>query len=103
MLGVRFLILILALFSLMGCGNSKAAMAELAKMGVPYNEKAFIESAKQGNAAALGLFIDAGMNPETRTTDGQTALMVATLAEQTEAVKVLIAKGADVNAKDKFK
>lgn len=85
------------------CGKStEAARLKLAQLNIPSTEQAFIENARQGNNAALSLFLEAGMSAETRTYDGQSALLVAALANQTEAVKLLLDKGADANAQDKF-
>src|SRR5262245_53044650 len=96
-------LLLLLIFSFTGCGKSaSAARQELAQMNIPFTEMDFIENARQGNSTAVGLFIDAGMNLEARDSVGQTALMTATLANQPETVKVLLAKGADPDAKDKF-
>jgi ankyrin repeat protein len=88
--------------SFAGCGRAaEAARVELAQMNVPYTETAYIESARQGDTATLTLFLKAGMSPEAKTYDGQSALLVATLANQADAVKLLLAKGAGPNAQDK--
>src|SRR5262245_37365664 len=90
------------LVALAGCGKSqKSARAELAQMNIAYTDMAFIESAREGNATAVALFIDAGMNPDTKTSAGQSALEAAVLANQVNTVKVLLDKGADVNTKNK--
>ncbi|HEU4387972.1 MAG TPA: ankyrin repeat domain-containing protein [Blastocatellia bacterium] len=91
------------ILSFTGCGRSSdSARFELAQMNIPYTETDFIESARQGNSTAVGLFIDAGINLEARDRVGQTALMSATLANQLETINVLLAKRADPNAKDKY-
>jgi len=100
----RALLLLLVLsVALNGCGQRReAARLELAQMNIPFTERAFLQTAWTGNAPAVELFLAAGMNPEARTFEGQTALMLATLSSRTDTVKTLLAKGADVNARDKF-
>ena len=64
-------IALLLLVALAGCGRSQdAARAQLAQMNIAYSEKAFIESARDGNATAVALFIDAGMHSDTKTNVG---------------------------------
>jgi hypothetical protein len=88
---------------LAGCGKgSDRAQLELAQMNIAYTEPDFIKSAREGNAAAVSLFLDAGMNIEAKTKEGQTALMVAALEDHAETVKILLENGADVNAKNRF-
>ena len=89
------------LVTLAGCAkNRDAARAELAQMNIAYTDKNFIEKAREGNATAVALFIDAGINPDTKNNAGQSALEAAVLANQVDTVKVLLDKGADVNAKN---
>lgn len=83
-------------------GNSSQAREELARLNVEYSDANFIENARQGNADVVHHFLDAGMNTEVKTREGQTALMVAALANQPEVVKVLLEHGADVDAKNKY-
>lgn len=98
--GLLFLLLLAALT---GCGKSESvARNELAQMNIVYSDASFIEQASQGNAGAVSLFMDAGINPEARNNEGQTALMAATLSNHVETVKVLLEKGANVNAANKF-
>jgi len=74
-----------------------------------------MRAAKNGDAAAIRLLLEHGADPNARQKNGTTALMLAaglgrgtgaftkdyaTEAELLEAVKVLIAAGADVNAVD---
>jgi len=88
---------------LTGCAKSgDAARMQLAQMNIPFTEMDLIENARQGNSAAVALFIDAGMNLEARDRVGQTPLMAATLGNQLETVKVLLARKADPNAHDKY-
>ena len=57
------------------------------------------EAAASGNAAMIEALLNAGADPNTRTTaDGETVLMTAARAGNVEAVKMLLSHGADVNA-----
>lgn len=55
------------------------------------------EAAEAGDAAALGAFVDAGV-PVDAKDDGWTALQLSAQKGHTEAVSLLLDKGADVNA-----
>ena len=61
-----------------------------------------IENARDGNADVVKHFLAAGMDPEVRTKDGQTPLIVAALENKLEVAKLLLEHGADVNAKNKY-
>ena len=89
---------------LTGCGKGKdQARLYLAQLNVPFTEQAFIENARQGNTAAVELFLKAGMDSEIKTTEGQTPMLAATLANKFDVVKVLAENGGDINAIKKFK
>lgn len=98
----RGLLLLTFVIALSACSKQEEAQAELARQGIDYNETKFIESARDGNAEAVKLFLDGGMNTEVKTRDGQTPLMVAALANKADVVKLLLDRGADVNAKNKY-
>src|SRR5688572_30504831 len=99
----RSLIILLILpIAFTGCNKSEKAQQELARSNINYTESDFIENARQGNVDAVKLFLDAGMNTEVKTRDGQTPLMVAALGNQIDVVKLLLENGADVNARNKF-
>lgn len=67
---IFLLVFALAIFST-SCGKrADAARLELAQMEIPFTEMAFIDSARQGNASAVGLFLDAGISVEAKTYDG---------------------------------
>ena len=53
-----------------------------------------------GSADAVRALLAAGVDADSRTDEGFTALMHAASFGQTESVRVLLAAGADVNAED---
>ena len=58
----------------------------------------FFEAAKRGDLPAVERFIANGADVNVKTTDGITALMIASLNGHKEVVQSLLIKGADVNA-----
>jgi hypothetical protein len=63
---------------------------------------ALAEAARKGDAAAVTKLLDAGVDVNTKFRYGATALSYACDHGHLEVVKVLIARGADVNVKDTF-
>src|SRR5207248_3668003 len=51
--------------------------------------------------ALVELFLDAGADPNTTMRGGETALMTAARTGKSGPVKLLLARGADVNAKER--
>ena len=56
-----------------------------------------------GNAAVLAALLDGGADVESSNSDGQTALMVVARGGNTAAAKLLIERGANVNAREQRK
>jgi ankyrin repeat protein len=56
-----------------------------------------------GNAALIGRLLDAGADPNTVLPDGETVLMTAARTGTVDAVKVLLARGANVDAREPSK
>jgi ankyrin repeat protein len=66
------------------------------------DEVSFIEAARKGDSDAVKRFFEAGMDAnlvDQRDEELSTVLMVAAMAGQTETMKVLLARGAAVNAR----
>jgi N-acyl-D-amino-acid deacylase len=95
--------------SLMGSAWAAAAMLEAipAKAGTaspapssalaPADQGEWVAIALNGSAADLKRLLDAGLNPNSKTAEGTTALMLA--ARDLEKVRLLVERGADVNAR----
>ena len=84
---MKYLITTIAAVVLLGCGES-----------VP---KILIhQAAYDGNIEAVKQHLDAGTDVNARAGEGETPLNLAALMGHKEIVGLLIAKGADVNAKD---
>jgi len=92
------------------CWAAMALMLALPKTATPSNPEApanlspaglkpWMEMALFGTAAELKAQLDAGLDPNSKTPEGTTLLMMA--APDAEKVKLLIDRGADVRAKAK--
>ncbi len=93
----------LLLLFLSACGSSSEDHREtLLELGVIWEDKVFLEQAKEGDLAVLRLFLKGGMDLETRDSSGATVLMYAALNGHVEAASFLIEEGAHVNAQDKL-
>src|SRR5699024_10072092 len=77
------------------------ARRELAANNYAFDEQVFLERVRERDAAAVELFIAAGMNPNAKDKDGVTALMRAAFNDQVEIVRLLLDRGAELNATDK--
>ncbi|NOY71622.1 MAG: hypothetical protein GXP14_04485 [Gammaproteobacteria bacterium] len=60
-------------------------------------DAALIKAARMGDIEKIETLIDQGTNPDVKNRGGMTPLLAATFNNQLGAVKILIAKGADVN------
>jgi ankyrin repeat protein len=61
---------------------------------------AIVRAAEQGNSAAVALMLDLGFSLETRGDGGATALHVAAHSGSADSVRLLLNRGADVEAHD---
>jgi ankyrin repeat protein len=92
------LLLMLLILSLSACADpAKEAQAKLDSMKLPYSGDSFIYKAAMGDAAAVQLFLTAGMDPNVKDNQGHTPLIAAAGAGRSEVVKLLLDKGADLN------
>lgn len=62
----------------------------------------FFAAARKGDAAAVKALLDKGVNVNAKTRYGATALSYACDRANVDLVKLLVERGADVNAKDTF-
>ncbi|HET9831495.1 MAG TPA: ankyrin repeat domain-containing protein [Vicinamibacterales bacterium] len=77
--------------------SQESARAALTNLSLEFTPHAFVERAKQGDAGAVRLFIAAGMNPNAKDDESNTALMYAIGERRTEIIKALLTAKADVN------
>ena len=85
------------LLSIVPKQSPEEARAALGRMSLEYTPEAFLESAKTGDLTAIKLFLAAGMDPNAKDDEGDTALMYAAYQGNTKAVAALLGGGADVN------
>src|SRR4030067_541105 len=86
---------IFLLFVVSTCGTTpdKARM-DLERRDVPYDGDAFVRKSGEGDAEAVKLFLEAGMDPNATDKNGDTALVVASRSGRQEDVEVLLVRGA---------
>ena len=97
------------------CSSSKEeARRELGLMGLSFTPNAFINSVSNGDEVGVKLFLDAGMSPDTEGTAmtyipgrGEipwefNALSLALQSGHGSVANLLLDRGADVNARDKY-
>jgi len=78
-------------------GKIRDAREQLNLMSIPYNADELVARAERGDAQAIELLLDAGMDPNIRNSDGLLALGKAAWKGQLKVVDVLIDRGADAN------
>jgi len=85
-----------------GAWSRHEARRTLDEAGVTYSEASFIEHACRGDDVAVLLFLKSGMSAKVQGADGSTALHCLLRSRKNNLTALLLAKGADVNAKTKF-
>jgi Ankyrin repeats (many copies) len=70
---------------------------ELRRLGVEYNERAFLKYSSLGDVAVVRLFVAAGIRVSAKNRRGQTAVVLASKNGHTDVVRMLIGAGADVD------
>ena len=68
-----------------------------------YGASVMSEAATLANATVIEQLLDAGADVESRGADGQTALMIVARTNRTDAATLLLARGADVNARESWR
>ncbi len=91
-----------AVLAFPGQSDREKARLKLAQMHISYTVKEFLERTKSGHVAAVELFLRSGMDPNATDEYGQTPLLSALISGNIEVVKLVIAGGANVNARFRF-
>lgn len=81
--------------------SSEEARKELARMNIEFSKDKFFDRVRKGDIATINLFLDAGMNPNSKEDDKNmlTALHIAVGNGNIAAIKILLSRGADINSK----
>lgn len=66
---------------------------------IPFTSDAFLYRVRTGDLEAVKLFLQAGIDPNAKSNEGQTALLAALEGGSFHVVKALIEAGADVNVR----
>ncbi|MDP2045377.1 MAG: ankyrin repeat domain-containing protein, partial [Deltaproteobacteria bacterium] len=91
---VKHLPLLVFFLALLGCGNpQEEATRQLGQMDIKFTEDSFVERARDGNIAAVKLFLQAGMKPNVTSAAGETPLLVAVQFGRQDVVEALLAQG----------
>ncbi|OGU76818.1 MAG: hypothetical protein A2V93_00670 [Ignavibacteria bacterium RBG_16_34_14] len=106
MISRRSIVLVVLLLIIsIACSQSpeEKARKELKRMNIEYTENSFIKYVEKGDKAIVDLFLAAGMSPNLKKSDytEEPILNIAAAYNHAEIVTLLLAKGADVNAKSK--
>ena len=97
---VWFSILVAA--CLFGCGQSKEqVIQELEKLNVKFTPDDFVQSAEKGDLKAIQLFLNAGIDCNTLSAQGSTALMAASKNGRIDVVNKLLDQKLNVDAQGK--
>lgn len=96
------LIVTIPLFLFTKCGRSRqAARQDLEQKGILFTQEAFLERVNHGEVDIVKLFLVAGINPDERDRNGDTALMIAIATNSEVVAEALLNGGASVNARTK--
>ena len=71
------------------------------RQGYDFSPRVFMQSAEKGDRGAVVLFLNSGVDVDTRDERGWTPLMVSSFYGREEIALMLIRRGANVHAKDK--
>ena len=84
--------------ALLAACDATTAHDRLAALGIADTPAAFVASAGAGQTGVLELFLDAGMDVDATDERGVAAIVAAVAAERVEVVRLLIARGASLDA-----
>src|SRR5512134_3400974 len=76
----------------------EAAQKRLEALKLPFSEEAFIQQIRKGDGETVGLYLEAGMNPNAKDASGRPALVWAAGNGHAEVVKRLLQEGAELCA-----
>ena len=79
--------------------KKKSERPSLDPKGVTYSEQDLLQAVASGNKEKTGLLLRAGISPNAKDEQGQSALTMAAALPRTDIAVLLIAQGADVNAR----
>lgn len=97
------LLLAAALFPLASPARGAAeasAREQLERDGIAFTPEAFLETVAAGDVKHAALFLEAGIDPSVKTSNGRTALWLATERRQLDVLKALLAGGVAPNAQN---
>jgi ankyrin repeat protein len=86
---------LLALVAVAGCSRDPRQV--LVDLNIPYTTDAWFTQAAAGDEVAVKAFLAAGMDPNVRNAEGDTALMSAAAAGNGDVVEMLLSEGAQIN------
>lgn len=102
---ICLLAILIVIFAAIGCGaRSDETTPEMAKSmlslsGFKLTEEDFFRAVRMEDARIVRAFLQAGMNPNAKNEDGETALTFALQKDDEKVVDVLL-ESADINMKD---
>ncbi|MBI4832488.1 MAG: ankyrin repeat domain-containing protein [Candidatus Lindowbacteria bacterium] len=80
--------------------DTEEARKEMERLRIAFTDDEFLMWATQSNPAVVELFLVAGIKPDVRDSHRRTALMRAASGNNSETVRILLERGARVNARD---
>ncbi len=78
----------------------EAKKVQIEQQGYKFSPKGFVQSAEDGDTAAVLLFINSGVDIDTPDEKGWTPLMVSSFNGKEKVATLLIQSGANIHAKD---
>ncbi|UCH62364.1 MAG: ankyrin repeat domain-containing protein [Fidelibacterota bacterium] len=85
------------LLSMIKGDRPEEARAELAQLSLEYSPDVFVKAAEKGDVHAVKLFLTAGMDPDVKDEEGNTALLYAAMEGDIPIINALLKANANVN------